>query len=151
MAVDPDTLEDPRLARSLMANAVAKGQAELVLRCQVRLARLAGRAYEEPLEREFWTAVSVAEELATAENGKTTRLSRTRQKEKRVGARQCLIDWASDPGVTKGFELLVAGGHAELTGEAIVVRHADRFPADVVTRAMEKLQRHGVAMDAITR
>lgn len=139
MAVDPDTLQDPKLVRNLMKNAEVAGRSDLVLRCQVRLAQLAGRAYDDELEREFWTAVAVAEELATQRNRRTTRLSRTRQKEKRVGVVQCLVDWALDPDITQGFSILVQGGHPELTGEAIVLRHADRFPAEAVRSARDKL------------
>ncbi len=149
MAVDPDTLDDPTLLRNLMKNAQAAGRLDLVLRCQIRLARLAGREYDDELESEFWQAVAVAEELASQRNGRTTRLSRTRQKVKRVGVVQCLIDWALDPSVTQGFTILVGGGHPELTGEAIVVRHADRFSADAVAAARAKLVDHGVDVEAI--
>ncbi len=117
---------------------------DLVLECQVRIAELAGEAYDGELEREFWTAVAAAEEISTQKNGKTTRLSRTRQKVARVGVVRCLTDWALDPKVTQGFSILVEGEHPELTGEAIVVRHADKFPADAVTSAKKKLAEHGI-------
>jgi hypothetical protein len=146
MATDPGTLTDPRLLRGLMKNAGKAGLADLVLKCQVRIAELAGQAYDEELEREFWTAVTVAEEIATQENGKTTRLSRTRQKAKRVGVTQCLVDWALDQKVTQGFLMLVEGGHPDLTGEAIVVRHPAKFPEEAVESARKKLERHGVTV-----
>lgn len=145
MAVDPQTLNDPKLVRQLMKNAGDRGMQDLVLQCQVRIAELAGQQYDEVLEREFWRAVTVAEEIATEKNGKTTRLSRTRQKAARVGVVQCLIDWALDPKITQGFQILVAS-HPELTGEAIVVRHADRFPPEAVQSAREKLAAHGVQL-----
>jgi hypothetical protein len=149
MAVDPNTVSDPKLLRNLMQNAEKAGLTDLVLKCQVRIAELAGRAYADELEREFWTAVSAAEEIATKSNGRTTRLSRTRQKEKRVGVYQCLMDWALDPKTSQGFSILVEGGYPQLTGEAIVVRHADKFPESVVQAAEQKLASHGVDPKAL--
>lgn len=145
MAVDPQTLTDAKLVRQLMKNADAKGMGDLVLQCQVRIAELAGQEYDDALEREFWRAVTVAEELATKQNGKTTRLSRTRQKAARAGVVQCLIDWALSPKTTQGFQILVEK-HPELTGEAIVVRHPDRFPSEAVESARAKLAAHGVQL-----
>src|SRR5215207_5267371 len=99
MAVDPTTISDPKLLRNLMKNAEKAGRPDLVLQCQIRVAQVAGQAYDDQLEREFWIAVAAAEEIATQKNGRTTRLSRTRQKVKRVGVIQCLIDWAVDPDI----------------------------------------------------
>ncbi|RWL95232.1 hypothetical protein [Mesorhizobium sp.] len=144
MAIEPEQMEDPVKIRNLMKNARAKDRLDIVLRCQVRLAQLAGRQYQDQLEREFWTAVHVAEEFATAKNGKTTKLSRTRQKERRVGVVQCLIDWALDSDTTEGFRMLCAAQRPELTGEAIVVRHRGRFDEVVVAGAEGKLRQNGI-------
>ena len=127
-----------------MKNAAAHERPDIVLQCQVRIARLVGQEFDGELEREFWTAVAVAEEIATQKNGRATRLSRTRQKVKRVGVVQCLVDWACSPNITQGFSILVDDGHAELTGEAIVVRHAENFSDEAVRMAKEKLAKHGV-------
>lgn len=148
-AVDPDTLDDPKLVRALLDNAQRKGRQDIVLQCQVRLAKLEGSRYSTPLEREFWTAVSVSEELATERNGKTTRLGRTRQKAARVGIHKCLEDWAFHKGTTQGFEILVDGGHPELTGEAIVVRHATDFSAEAVEAARQRLMSRGIDPNSV--
>jgi len=150
MPTDPSTVNDPVLLRNLMANAARAGMSDLVLKCQIRIAELAGQTFDEELEREFWTAVTVAEEIATQKNRRTTRLSRTRQKVRRVGVVQCLIDWALDQHVTQGFELLVEGGYARLTGEAIVIRHADRFPTAAVESAKYKLSQRGIDIASIS-
>jgi hypothetical protein len=144
MAVEIGNLIDPQLVRNLLDNASRLGKPDLVLECQVRLAQIEGSKYKSQLEREFWTAVRAAEELKTAEKGKTIRLTRTRQKVDRVGIEQCLIDWATAPGVTDGFQTLVTGGKADLTGEAIVVRHAEKFDIKVVNFAKKKLIEHGI-------
>ena len=144
MAVKPESLDDPKLVRNLLENARRAKRHDLVLQCQVRLAQLAGKRYETVLEGEFWAAVTAAEELATAKNGRTTRLNRTRQKVARVGIKKCLEDWAFHKGTTQGFDILVEGGHPELTGEAIVIRHAAEFSPEAVAAARERLVKHGV-------
>lgn len=142
MAVDPDTLNDPKLIRQLMKNAAAAGMDDLVLKCHIRVGELAGQQYDDELEREFWKAIAVAEEIATQTNGKTTRLTRTRQKAARVGVVKCITDLAVATEVTQGFRILVDGGHPEYTAEAIVVRHPDKFPPEAVASAERKLSAH---------
>jgi len=144
MAVNPETLDDPKLVRNLLENARRAKRDDLVFQCQVRLAQLEGKRYETPLEQEFWAAVRAAEELASAKNGKTTRLIRTRQKVARVGIKRCLEDWAFHKGTTQGFDILVDGGHPELTGEAIVIRHPEEFSAEAVEAARARLVKHGI-------
>ena len=149
MDVDPNSLADPRLVRNLLENAKKRGRADIVLKCQARLAHLEGAKYSSQLEREFWTAVAAAEELATLRNGKTIRLSRTRQKAARVGFNQCLEDWAFHKGTTDGFDLLVEGGYPELTGEAIVIRYPDEFSEAAVKAAKKRLLDHGIELSRI--
>jgi hypothetical protein len=149
MDVNPDSLDDPKLIRILLQNAKRHGRDDLVLKCQVRLAHLEGAKYDSPLEREFWRAVAAAEELATLRNGKTTRLGRTRQKAARVGIKQCLEDWAFHKGTTDGFQLLVEGGYPELTGEAIVIRHAEEFSEAAVSAAKKRLLDHSIDLSRI--
>ena len=144
MAVNPDSLTDPKLVRNLLDNARRAGLDDLVFQCQVRLAKLEGARFETALEQEFWAAIAAAEELATAKNGKTTRLGRTRQKVKRVGIKKCLEDWATHKGTTQGFDILVEGGHPELTGEAIVVRHEAEFSPEIVAAARQRLIDYGI-------
>jgi hypothetical protein len=144
MAVDPESLSDPKKVRSLLQNAQKAGRDDLVFRCQVRLAKLEGQRYDNQIEREFWAALTAAEELATAKNGKTTRLNRTRQKVARAGFMKCLEDWAFHKGTTQGFDILVEGGHPELTGEAIVVRHAIEFSPAAVAAARQRLVDSGI-------
>lgn len=151
MAIDFKTLSDPTLVRNLMDNARRLGQADLVLECQVRLAQIEGTKYSSQIEREFWTAVRAVEEIKTATKGKTIRLTRTRQKVDRVGVLKCLEDWALSPNVTDGFNTLVAGGKASLTGEAIVLRHAANFDPDSVKRARSKLLEYGVDLEKINQ
>jgi hypothetical protein len=45
---------------------------------------------------------------------------------------------------TDGFAMLLERNMPELTGEAIVLRHAHRFGADVVAAARRRLQAAGI-------
>ncbi len=150
MFPDLDKFTDPDKLRKLMANAQRLGHEDYAFQIQIRIAQLAGLKFKDPLEREFWTAVTCAEEIKTQQNGKTTKLAKTRLKHKKVGAMGCLADWAMEAGPTEGFQILVDHGRAELTGEAIVVRHAERFSAEVVTGAARKLEAQGISRDSIS-
>jgi hypothetical protein len=146
----PDLMKfsDPDKLRNLMSNALRLGHADYAFECQMRIAELAGQPFSG-LEREFWTAVSYGEETKRLETGKAARLTQTRQKQKRLGAVQCLTDMALAPAVTDGFEALVQHGKAEFTGEAVVVRNAEQFPAEAVASAAKKLEAHGITREQI--
>jgi hypothetical protein len=139
MAVDPDALDDIQKIRNLMDNARKAGMADLVIKCQRRIATIGGQKFDPGIEREFWTALLAAEEIATERNGKSTRLSRTRQKIKRVGVMQTVSDLALKSTKSEGFEMLTSDGKSELTAEAIVLRHPDLFAPEVVASAKRKL------------
>jgi hypothetical protein len=139
MFPDLTKFTDADKLRKLMANARRLGHDDYAFECQLRVAEVAGNAYKDELERGFWTAVTCAEEFKTQEKGKTIRLISTRQKHKRVGAQQCLNDWAVAPEVSDGFAVLASHGREDLTGESVVVRYADRFSPAAVASAERKL------------
>jgi hypothetical protein len=144
---DPQTFTDPEKLRKLMANAVRLGYDDLAFGCQMRIAELVGATHnEDEIERAFWTGLAAAEEFRTADNGRVTRLVKIRSKHRRVGALRVLADQMMEAGISDGFEKLVAHGRSDLTGEAIVLRHEERFTVDVVNAARKKLMDHGVAM-----
>lgn len=101
------------------------------------------------VEHDFWQTVHAFEFALTEERGKTTRLSRTRQKVARVGVVQTLQDWALDKKQTQGFQMLLERGMPELTGEAIVLRHPDRFVEEVRAAARERLIGAGIDIDRL--
>ena len=141
---DPNNFDDPEKIRNLMANALRLGYDDLVLGCQIRIAELGGQQFDDALEKEFWTAVNIAEEFKTAENGKTTRLTRTRQKYNRDGAKKCVEDLAIKPAITEGFRILAKNGRVDLTFEAVLLRHAGQFDESAITIAKTKLRDNGV-------
>lgn len=143
---DPQTFTDPEKLRKLMANAVRLGYDDLAFQCKIRIAELVGDAHKESaVEREFWTNLAAAEEFRSADNGRVTRLVKVRAKHKRVGAEKVLSDQMMEEGLSDGFDKLVANGRADLTAEAIVMRHEDSFSVDAVNAARKKLMDKGVA------
>lgn len=148
MAVNPATLSNPDQVRNLLNNAKRLGKDALVFECQIRIGELAGEKFEDAVEREFWTAIAFAEELLTVENGKATKLSRTRQKVQRVGFSRTVNDLAAAATVSDGFLTLVNGGRPDLTAEAIVLRHVAAFEPAVRDAARAKLDAAGVDIDS---
>ena len=131
-------LSDIKALRNLMANAKRLERDDVYWLAFKRLCSLEGMAFDDPLERDFYDVLNAYEELLTEKNGRTTKASRTRQKLKNKGVKQCLIDWAiGEP--TEGFKLLVSKGLSELTAEYLVAKHAEQFPGAVVEAARERL------------
>jgi hypothetical protein len=142
-------MTDPGKLRVLLENAQRKNRGDLVLSCQVRLAELAGQSHDDVLDREFWSAVTAAEEFKTQENKRTTRLTRTRQKHARVGSRAVIEDLAASPKTTEGFRVLIEHGRPDLTFEGVVLRHHSKFGAAFISASRQKLTAHGVAVQII--
>jgi hypothetical protein len=129
---------------SLVRNARAKGAVELADTAFRKLVSLVPAEKLGTVEHDFWQTVQAFEFTLSEERGKTTRLSRTRQKVAKVGAVQILAEWATDSHPTDGFKKLVERGMPELTGEAVALRHADRFAAPVLEAARRRLSEAGV-------
>lgn len=114
-----------------------------------RLCQLVGNANDDPddpLARDFYETLAAYKQLLTEKNGRNTPATRTRQKLANKGVYLSLIEWTRGKIETNGFTLLVDAGLPEYTGEYLVARYADRFPADVVQLAQERLEMHGVQL-----
>jgi len=146
VAVDPDptAIKDVEAVRRLLANAIRLKRQDIANACRIRIYELSGCDYEDPIERRLWQAVSAYEETLREKHGRKQQASYTRRKIAAKGALQTLTDWALDPKVTPGFEALVAANAARFTGEYVVVEYADRFPAEAVQAAQNKLEAYGV-------
>ena len=145
MATDPDTLSDVAKLRNLLANAEKQGISELAFRCRARIAEVRSQPYSEGIEREFWNAIFIAEEIASQKNGKPTRLSRTRDKVKRVGVLRTVMDLAENAKTSPGFRLLIDARRPDLTAEAIVLRNRSDFSDDQIRASEIKLANAGVS------
>ena len=139
MAIDPNSLNDPKDIRNLMENARRKGVTDLVQKCRVRLIELGGKDIDDPLTKRLWQAVTAYEEILERKHNKAQPASYTRRKIRDKGVRETLIDWALDSKIKPGFEALVNDGLAEFTGEYIVIEFAYLFPEEAVNAAKRKL------------
>lgn len=103
-------------------------------------------AQHEPgsIEHDFWKTIHAFEELLRDARGKTVRLSRTRQKVSKVGIKRTLIDFAMNKAPTSGFEMLIEMDHADLTGEALILKHGLSFDSEVRAAARKRLENAGV-------
>lgn len=142
---------DPAQLRRFMANARRMGAEAVHAAAFERLvSTLPGEALD-PVSRDFWRMIHAFEELLTEERGRTTRLSRTRQKVQRVGVIKTLEDFALTREATDGFRMLMERGLPQLTGEAVILRHPDAFHPAVVDAAAARLRAEGVDVDALPR
>lgn len=148
---NPDEMDDPAKLRVLIENASRLGRDDLVFRCQMQLARLASPESDDALECEFWQAVHMAEELRTTKTGRTSRLSRTKQKHKRDGAKKCIADVATSPDLSDDFRVLSDGGHPELTFESVLLRHSEQFTAPEAEQVRKKLNQEGVSLEEVSQ
>lgn len=146
-------LKTPASCRIVMERAKERGLDDVYEAVFRRYCELAGREADDPsdpLVRGFYETLAAYEQLLTEKNGRPTSASRTRQKIDNKGVFQSLIEWTRAPVETEGFRLLVTKGLPEFTGEYLVARYAARFPEDVVNRAIERLEKHGIALPAPT-
>lgn len=135
---------DPKKLRTWIKNARGQGEARIADAAFRRLVAILPQEEPGTVEYDFWQTIHAFEHILSEERTKTTRLARTRQKVKRVGEVQTLKDWALSKKSTDGFTQLLKLGMPELTGEAIVLRHADKFDEEVVDAARRRLQEAGV-------
>lgn len=141
--------EDPDKMRRLMANADRLACEEVRDAAFRRLVDLLPEAALGPVALDFWKSIHATEELRAREAGKTVRLSRTRQKIKRVGEAATVADLARAASASEGFATLMHWNLPELTAEAVVLRHRASFEADVVASAETRLREAGVDLDAL--
>lgn len=140
--------EDAEQLKSIIKNAKAHQQTKVADAAFRRLISLVPAEQPGTVEHDFWQTIHAFEFALSDERGKTTKLNRTRQKVARVGVEQTLIDWALRGSETDGFKMLLERGMAELTGEAIVLRHEARFEPSVVAAARKRLLDAGVNISA---
>jgi hypothetical protein len=130
---------DKTKLRNWMANAKRLGRNDVYQAAFRQLCRVEGRNIEDPLEAEFAALMRALEEALTEESGRTKRLSRTRQKLNRVGVRQTLADLALKPQPSLGFMKLLEFNMADMSAEALILKHRHQFDGAVVAAAERRL------------
>jgi hypothetical protein len=143
--------DDAEKLRQWIANARKESRKDVEDAAFRRLIAILPKEEPGSVEHDFWRTVHAFEHVLSEERGKTIRLARTRQKVARVGELETLKDWAVGTKNTDGFDKLIERDMPELTGEAIVLRHADRFDAAVVGAARKRLEEAGVDMSTLPR
>jgi hypothetical protein len=94
------------------------------------------------LEYEVWRSIHALEDALTDERGRTTRLSRTRQKIGRQDEAQCVADLVTGQ-PSDGFRMLAERDMLHLSFEAISLRFPDRFEEAVLDAARHRLAATG--------
>lgn len=143
-------LSDPDRLGGYMANARRLNAPTVWEAAFRRRASLLATGEPGTAEHDFWTAIHALEGALSDERGRTTRLSRTRQKIARVGVEQTVADLAADATASPGFDLLVERNMGAMTAEAIVIRHADRFDPATVGAARARLSAAGLDPAALS-
>lgn len=143
--------DDPKKLRTWIENARNKDNEEIAQAAFRRLISLVPSEQPGTVEHDFWQTIHAFEYALTEERERTTRLTRTRQKINRVGIIETLKDWALGDKETDGFKMLLERGMPELTGEAIVLRHPEKFSTDVQAAARQRLVEAGVDVDLLPK
>jgi hypothetical protein len=151
LTYDVAVLKTVAECRTVMERAKEKGQKEVYTAVFGRMCELVGNEKDDPTDpliKDFYETLAAYEQLLSEKNGRNQPAGRTRQKIANKGVHQSLIEWTRAKVETNGFNLLVAAGLAEFTGEYLVVRYAERFPEDVVALAKKRLAQHDIALPA---
>lgn len=144
-----ESCDDSEKLRLWITNARKKGEDGVAEAAFRRLIAVLPKEKPGTIEHDFWQTIFAFEHALSEERGKTTRLARTRQKVARVGEVQTLKDWALSSTKTDGFAMLLERNMPELTGEAIVLRHANSFDTEVVAAASRRLEEAGVDVGSL--
>lgn len=129
--------------RNWIRNAERSGAMEVVETARRRLIAVEALAHAgdaaDPLTVDFWKSIVALELMLSMERGKTTLLSRTRQKILRVGVERTVADLALQPVPSEGYRLLQDRKLLDLSAEAVILSHAERFDGTVVAAAQDRL------------
>lgn len=129
---------DPRELRNIARNAKRLGNDQVETAALRRLYWVSPEAEPGTLEHDVWQTIHALEGILSDERGKTTRLSRTRQKIAKDGEVRTVSDLVQGP-PAQGYLMLVERKLSELTFEAVCLRHPKVFSEQVRTAAQRRL------------
>jgi hypothetical protein len=133
---------DASKLRQVASNAHAQGNAIVREAARRKLYEVLPSEAPGTVEYDVWQSIYALEDTLTQERGKTTRLSRTRQKIKRDKEIQTVADLVLRR-PSEGFYMLVERNLPELTFEAVALRHPGKFEQPVLKAAAARLREIG--------
>lgn len=140
-------MDDPDKLRNLMLNAERMGVDTVREAAFRRLALVqtdvqtgASDTEAGSTEYDLWQTIFAYEQLLREDRGKAVRLTKTRTKLTKSGAVKALETFADATDDTGSFDTLVARGWSDMTGEAVILRHADNFDAATRDAAFARLE-----------
>ncbi|MDW9439229.1 hypothetical protein [Sinorhizobium meliloti] len=137
---------DPKSLRQIAVNARRQGMSDVARAADLRLYEILPSEKPGTLEHDVWRSIHALEGTLSSERGKTTRLGRTRPKIARVGECETVKDLILRKEPSEGFHMLLERQMAELTFEAVALRHPDRFDREVLDAAEQRLQEAGIIL-----
>lgn len=126
--------------RTLMVNAKRLGRDDVWRDAFRRLCVLEGADQTDPLHRDFYEMLAAYEYFLSERNGRATRATPTRLKAKTKGVVHLLEEWVTSKTPTEAYEMLVAKGMPELTGEHLVLKYPEQFSAEAIASAKARIE-----------
>ena len=134
---------DPEKLKAMIENAGNAGEYEVRRAAELRLYKVLPAAQPGTLAHDVWQSIYALEGALKDERGKTVLLSRTRQKIKKDGEHKTVSDLVLGK-ISDGFTMLLDRDMPRLTFEAVALRYAAEFDANVVAAAEARLLERGV-------
>jgi|SRR3954463_2148248 hypothetical protein len=126
--------------RTLMVNAKRLGRDDIWSEALRRLCVLEGDGQSDPLHRGFYEVLAAYEQLLSEKNARATRATSIRLKVRNKGVVHCLEEWATSKTPIEGYDILVAKGLSELTGEHLVLKYPEQFSPKAVAAAKARVE-----------
>ncbi len=134
------TISDADNLEQMALNAAKAGKEDIWVKIMRIRCRLERRIARDPLEIEFRRIMRAYEMILSKKNRKKTPATYTWRAYHNQGLKKVLEKWAlANKEVHYGFEVLVALGEYELTGEYLLLRAKNRFATAICRAARSKL------------
>lgn len=131
--------DDPDKLRNLCKNAATKGATEVERAACLRLYQLLPSEKPGSFEFDVWKSIYALEHTLSSERQRTTRLQRTRNKISQDGEIATVISLILKDKPSDGFSMLIDRDMADLTFEAVALRHSTLFDEATLQAARSRL------------
>ncbi|MGR9058976.1 hypothetical protein ACU8NH_24260 [Rhizobium leguminosarum] len=146
-----ENCSDAKKLRQFAANARREGLEAVARAAELRLYEVLPKEKPGSFEHDVWRSIYALEGSLTSERGKTTRLGRTRPKIAQLGELETVKDLILRKKASEGFFMLIDRHMAELTFEAVALRHPAKFDDPVLEVAAARLRSVGIEIDRLQR